>query len=100
MKQEVTLIATAAMGIESVVGNEVRKLGYDPKIDNGKVTFKGPLSAIARSNLWLRAADGIKLYVGEFEVTTFNDLIILERITYEIRSHGYRVCLLNLVIKI
>src|SRR5690625_1585595 len=62
------------MGIESVVGNEVRKLGYDPKIDNGKVTFKGPLSAIARSNLWLRAADRIKLLVGEFEATTFDDL--------------------------
>lgn len=74
MKQEVTLIATAAMGIESVVGNEVRKLGYEPKIDNGKVTFKGPLSAIARSNLWLRAADRIKLLVGEFEATTFDDL--------------------------
>ncbi len=36
---KVTLIATAAMGIEALVAREVRDLGYECQVDNGKVTF-------------------------------------------------------------
>lgn len=74
MNQHVTLIATAAMGLESVVANEVRQLGYEVTVENGRVLFEAPLSAIPRSNLWLRSADRIKLLVGEFEATTFDQL--------------------------
>src|SRR5699024_365493 len=74
MKNEVTLIATSAMGLESVVANEVKRLGYEPSVENGKVQFKAPLSAIPRCNLWLRVADRVKLVIGEFEATTFDDL--------------------------
>lgn len=74
MKQNITLIATAAMGLESVVANEVKMLGYDVKVENGKVIFQAPISAIPRCNLWLRTADRVKLLVGEFPVTTFDEL--------------------------
>lgn len=74
MKNEVTLIATSAMGLESVVAKEVRALGYEPVVENGKVQFKAPITAIPRCNLWLRVADRVKLVVGEFEVTTFDEL--------------------------
>ena len=74
MNQHVTLIATAAMGLESIVANEVRQLGYDVKVENGRVLFDAPLSAIPRCNLWLRSADRVKLLVGEFEATTFEQL--------------------------
>src|SRR5690625_4011868 len=74
MTNEITLIATAAMGIEAIVGREVRDLGYEPKIENGKVIYKAPLSAIPRSNLWLRTADRVKLLVGEFKATSFDEL--------------------------
>ena len=54
------LIATATFGLESVVADEVKKLGYeDVKIENGKVTYKTDLLGICRSNLWLRTADQI-----------------------------------------
>ncbi|WP_085992062.1 THUMP domain-containing class I SAM-dependent RNA methyltransferase [Oceanobacillus senegalensis] len=72
--QNVTLIATAAMGLESVVANEVKNLGYEVQIENGKVIFNAPISAIPRCNLWLRTADRIKLLVGEFKATTFDEL--------------------------
>lgn len=68
------LIATAAMGLEAVVANEVRDLGYDCNVKNGKVEFRGDKLAIARSNLWLRTADRIKIKVGEFKATTFDQL--------------------------
>lgn len=74
MVQQVKLIATAAMGLESVVAYEVRELGYDVEVDNGKVVFEAPISAIPRLNLWLRAADRVKLIVGEFDANTFDEL--------------------------
>jgi putative N6-adenine-specific DNA methylase len=73
--QKVELIATATFGLEAVVAEEVRNLGYqDVKVDNGKVTFTADLSAIARANLWLRTADRVRLKIGEFVATTFDEL--------------------------
>ena len=69
-----TLIATAAMGIEAVVAKEVKDLGYECSVENGKVIFEGDEKAICRSNLWLRTADRVKLKVGEFKATTFDEL--------------------------
>jgi putative N6-adenine-specific DNA methylase len=68
------LIATAAMGLEALVAKEVRSLGYDCEVENGKVTFIGDESAIARCNLWLRTADRIKIKVAEFNAYTFDEL--------------------------
>src|SRR5690625_6541520 len=66
----VKLIATTAMGLESIAAQEVRDLGYKVEVENGKVIFEGDSSAIARSNLWLRVADRVKLVVGEFKAYT------------------------------
>lgn len=74
MSQHVTLIATAAMGLESVVAHEVKQLGYEIKVENGRVLFDAPLSAIPRCNLWLRSADRVKLLLGERRATTFEEL--------------------------
>ncbi|SDZ58461.1 putative N6-adenine-specific DNA methylase [Evansella caseinilytica] len=71
----VTLIATAAMGLESLVADEVKALGYeDVKVENGKVIFVADPAGIARANLWLRTADRVKLLVGEFTAETFEEL--------------------------
>lgn len=72
--RKVTLIATAAMGLEAVVAAEVKQLGYDVTVENGKVIFEAPLSAIPRCNLWLRTADRVKLQVGKFKATSFDEL--------------------------
>lgn len=72
--RKVTLIATAAMGIEAVVAKEVKDLGYDCTVENGKVIYEADELAICRSNLWLRTADRIKIKVGEFRATTFDEL--------------------------
>lgn len=73
--KKVKLLATATMGLEAIVAKEVKNLGYeDVKVENGKVLFEAELSAICRTNLWLRTADRIKLVVGEFKVETFDEL--------------------------
>ncbi len=74
MTQQVTLIATSAMGLESIVANEIRNLGYEPTVENGKIIFQAPLSAIPRCNLWLRVADRVKIVIGEFKAETFDEL--------------------------
>ncbi|MDW7799271.1 class I SAM-dependent RNA methyltransferase [Streptococcus canis] len=74
MKETFRLVATAAAGLEAVVGKEVRALGFDCQVENGKVYFEGDLEAIAKTNLWLRAADRIKIIVGQFPARTFEEL--------------------------
>ncbi|WP_050615380.1 THUMP domain-containing class I SAM-dependent RNA methyltransferase [Bacillus testis] len=69
-----TIIATAAMGLEAIVAQEVRDLGYECTVDNGRVTFKGDEKAIARANMWLRTADRIKIEIGRFKAFTFEEL--------------------------
>ncbi|HEP1493198.1 TPA: class I SAM-dependent RNA methyltransferase [Streptococcus pyogenes] len=74
MKETFRLVATAAAGLEAVVGKEVRALGFDCKVENGKVYFEGDVEAIVKTNLWLRAADRIKIIVGQFPARTFEEL--------------------------
>lgn len=73
-QQKVKLIATSAMGLESIVANEVRDLGYEVQVENGKVIFEAGIEAIPRCNLWLRVADRVKLVIGEGNVETFDEL--------------------------
>jgi len=68
------LVATAAMGLEAIVAQEVQALGYDTTVDNGKVYFEGDETAIARANLWLRVADRVKIVVGQFPAKSFEQL--------------------------
>lgn len=74
MKDKFQLVATAAAGLEAVVGREIRDLGIDCQVDNGKVRFEGDVSTIIQTNLWLRAADRIKIVVGQFPAKTFEEL--------------------------
>ncbi|HFI0350760.1 TPA: class I SAM-dependent RNA methyltransferase [Streptococcus suis] len=74
MKKQFELIATAAAGLEAVVGREIRNLGYDCQVENGRVRFQGDVKSIVETNLWLRSADRIKIIVGQFPAKTFEEL--------------------------
>ena len=39
-----------------------------------KSIFEGDEAAIAKTNMWLRVADRVRIVVGEFHATTFDDL--------------------------
>lgn len=68
------LVATAASGMEALVGQELRAMGIECQVENGKAIFEGTVATIAKANLWLRTADRIKIIFGEFEAKTFDDL--------------------------
>lgn len=74
MKTKFKLIATAAAGLEAVVGCEIRNLGLECQVENGRVRFEGTVETIIETNLWLRAADRIKIVVGNFPAKTFEEL--------------------------
>ena len=56
MKKTYHLGATAAFGLEGVVANELKRMGFDAKGFHGGATFDGTLEDAFRANLWLRAA--------------------------------------------
>ncbi len=69
------LIATATFGLEKVVANELKELGYDDLIiENGKVTFSGDEMDIVTCNMWLRTADRVLIQLAEFKALSFEEL--------------------------
>jgi len=69
-----SLLATCASGVEGLVGTELRDLGYETQVENGRARFEGKRQDIARTNLWLRVADRVKIIIGEFEAKDFDTL--------------------------
>lgn len=73
--EKVELIATATFGLEAIVAEELKNLGYqDLAVENGRVIFEAELDAICRTNLWLRTSDRIRLRIGEFKAVSFEEL--------------------------
>ena len=72
--QEFSLIATAAAGLEALVGKELRDMGIECQVENGRARFKGTMEDIAKANLWLRTADRVKIVVGGIDALTFDEL--------------------------
>ena len=67
--------APCHFGMEAVLKREIINLGYEiVRVEDGRVTFKGEASAIARANIFLRTAERILLNVGRFKACTFDEL--------------------------
>lgn len=75
MLDKITLIASATMGVESVVRDECVELGFENvRAFNGRVEFEGTLKDIARANIHLRCADRVFIKMGEFKALSFEEL--------------------------
>lgn len=72
--QTYQLYAATASGLEAIAGQELRDLGYEVQVDNGRIYFEGDMHDILRANLWLRTADRIKIVLKSFPATTFDDV--------------------------
>ncbi|HBT18655.1 MAG TPA: RNA methyltransferase [Clostridiaceae bacterium] len=72
---EYRLIATCAFGIEKLLSNELKALGYDDLfVENGKVEFTGDEMDIAICNIHLRTAERVLIKLAEFKAETFEEL--------------------------
>lgn len=62
-------MASTVFGLESVLANELRDLGYTiVQKQDGRVYFVADEEGIARANLCLRTAERLYIVIGEFEV--------------------------------
>lgn len=75
MNERYTFVATCLFGLERFVGEEIEALGYTrTSTIDGRVTFVGDISAVARCNMWLRCAERLYLSMGTFPAFTFTEL--------------------------
>ena len=63
------------LGLESLVGNEIKKLGLsDVVVENGRILCKGTEADIARLNVNLRCGARVIVVLGSFRATDFEAL--------------------------
>ena len=69
------LVATCLFGLEKLLGEEIDALALR-RIDtmDGRVTFEGDFSDIARANIGLRCAEHVFIKLASFPATTFDEL--------------------------
>lgn len=72
---KITLIASASMGIEGIVKDECKNLGFENvQTHNGRVEFDGTLADIPKANINLRCADRVYLKMKQFRARSFEEL--------------------------
>ena len=77
-KEQMQWFATAAFGLEGVVGNELKRLGFEGvKAEVGGARFTASAHEAFRAMLWLRSADRLLLVIKEGTVKTFEELFQL-----------------------
>lgn len=75
MQEIFEFVATCLFGLEALLGEEIEALGYErTETIDGRVTFKGDMSAIARCNINLRFAERLYIKMGSFRASTFAEL--------------------------
>ena len=68
-------MAVCALGLEKVLGNEIKKAGWSiMESDSGRVFFQGPENVIYSGNLRLRTCDRIFLVPARFKARDFDQL--------------------------
>lgn len=72
---KISIIATSAFGLETLVKNELKNLGFENiKTSDGRIEFPASIVDIPKLNLHLRCADRVLLKMGEFSALTFDEL--------------------------
>ena len=70
-----TLCAPCLFGLEGLVGDEARRLGFENvRVEDRRVFFDGDEHTLAKANLCLRMAERVMILLARFEVHSFEDL--------------------------
>lgn len=68
-------IAPCHFGLEAILKREIQDLGYEiVQVEDGRITFAGDESALARANIFIRTSERIMVKVGSFKAVTFDEL--------------------------
>ena len=75
MTEKINMIAPCLFGIESVLADELKRMGIeDVTAENGRVLFSGDFNILARANICSRFAERIMINMGQFTALTFTEL--------------------------
>ena len=67
--------APCHFGLEACTKKEISQLGYEiTEVSDGRVSFKGDIRALARTNIFIRTSERILLKVCEFTACTWEEL--------------------------
>lgn len=68
-------ISPCHFGLEAVLKKEITDLGYEVvKVEDGRVTYAGDESVIARANMFLRTTERVMIKIASFKAETFDEL--------------------------
>jgi len=68
-------IASATMGLESVVKEECLALGFkNIKVFDGRVEFEGDFKDLVKANIYLRCSDRVFIKMAEFKALSYEEL--------------------------
>lgn len=68
-------VAPCHFGLESVLAGELKRMGADNvTAHNGKVTFSGDATIMARANINLRTAERVLIELATFKASSFEEL--------------------------
>ncbi|MBR5485474.1 MAG: class I SAM-dependent RNA methyltransferase [Oscillospiraceae bacterium] len=71
----VTITCPCLFGLESVLSGEIKRMGGENiRTVDGRVTFTGDMSMVARANICLRTAERVQILLGSFEARSFEEL--------------------------
>ena len=71
------LVATSTMGLESIVARELKQLGFEPhnaESGVGRTYFQGTFADMARANIHLRTAGRVLIELARFDCDDFDVL--------------------------
>lgn len=72
-----SLTIPTLLGTESIVANEVKKLGYETtSVTDGRVNFVGDFEAVCLANINLRCAERIMIHLADFTAKSFEELFV------------------------
>ena len=75
MSDTIRLCCPCHFGLESVLKYEIQKIGgTDLRVSDGKISFSGDESILARANLCLSTAERVLIELIEFKATSFEEL--------------------------
>ena len=73
--EKFNLIAPCLFGLESIAGDELRRLDMeDVRVEDRRVLFTGDAAALARANICLRTGERIMVVLAQFEAKSFEEL--------------------------
>lgn len=107
VKDNVEFVATCMFGLEKLVAEDIEALGYErTETIDGRVTFRAPLDAAARCNIFFRYAERVLIKVGSFTARSFEELfqgtkslkwsdMISSRDAFPVKGHSIRSTLFS-----